>query len=80
MTFDELIGFPIDKFLSLDATIAYWSTAASLIDDIEILAQWGFISLRPRGTDGKLLQDREARMLHDPAPVGTAITQIWRKG
>jgi hypothetical protein len=41
MSFEQLINFPIDSFAARDSVLLYWSTAASLVDDLEIIAEWG---------------------------------------
>lgn len=79
MDFRQTLDFAIDRFAAKDCVIAFWSTAASLIDDIEILADWGFIALRPRGRDGKIMRDGAGEPL---APIGGGkfgSLQIWRK-
>ena len=79
LSFRQLCDFAIDRFAAKDAIIAYWSTAASLLDDLDILAEWGFVSLRPRGGDGRLLRDDEGEPL---SPIGGGrygSHLIWRK-
>jgi N6-adenosine-specific RNA methylase IME4 len=79
MDFAQTLDFAIDRFAAKDCVIAFWSTAASLVDDIEILADWGFVSLRPRGADGKILRDKAGAPL---PPIGRGqygSLQIWRK-
>lgn len=79
MTFRETLDFAIDRFAAKDCVIAFWSTAASLIDDIEILADWGFVALRPRDKAGKIMRDGQGEPL---APIGGGkygSLQIWRK-
>jgi N6-adenosine-specific RNA methylase IME4 len=79
MTFSELCNFPIDSFAAPDAVIAYWSTAASLLDDLDILAEWRFVTFRPRNpVDGKLIyNDGEPTPAHGAGRYGSY--QIWRK-
>jgi N6-adenosine-specific RNA methylase IME4 len=77
--FHELCDFSINSFAAPDAIILYWSTAASLLDDLDILAEWGFVALRRRDEVGKLLRGDDGRPL---APVGGGrygSHQIWRK-
>ena len=78
MTFDELCALPVPSIAADDCILIYWSTAASLIDDLEIMAEWGFASLRPRGPDGKLLRDPEALLLQD-AKGRYCSMQVWDK-
>jgi hypothetical protein len=68
----------IRKLAAPDCMLAFWSTAASLVDDLEIMAEAGFVSLRPRDGDGRLLRD--ARGLLAP-PAGGAYRShlIWDK-
>lgn len=77
--FEGLCDFPIDRFAAVDAVILYWSTAASLLDDLDILAEWGFVSLRPRDENGKLLRGEDGKRV---PPIGGGkygSHQIWRK-
>jgi len=79
MSFRELLDFPINDFAAPDCVIGYWSTAASLLDDLEILAEWGFVAFRPRGVDGRLLRDPAGEPL---GPVGGGkygSQQVWHK-
>ena len=78
MSFDQLAAFPIDDIAADDCILVFWSTAASLIDDIELMAEWGFVALRPRGADGKLLRDPETLMLHN-ARGRYCSMQVWDK-
>jgi N6-adenosine-specific RNA methylase IME4 len=83
MSFKELIDFDIDSFAAPDAIIAYWSTTASLLDDIEILTEWGFITLRIRDSSGFLVRGAEGKTIEPKridVPRGCyASHQIWRK-
>lgn len=78
MSFDELLALPVSRLAASDCILVYWSTAASLIDDLDIIAEWGFITLRPRGPDGKLLRDPEALLLHERAGKYCSM-QVWDK-
>jgi len=58
--------------------LAFWSTAASLVDDLEIMAEAGFVMLRPRGADGRLL--RAASGFVDAPGSGTYRSHlVWDK-
>jgi N6-adenosine-specific RNA methylase IME4 len=74
----EVLAPMIRKLAAPDCMLAFWSTAASLVDDLEIMAEAGFIALRPRGRDGRLLRD--VRGLIAP-PAGGAYRShlIWDK-
>jgi len=77
--FNGLCDFPINRFAAPNALCLSWSTAASLIDDVEILAEWGFVGLRPRDEHGKLLRGPDGMPL---PPIGGGkygSHQIWRK-
>jgi ParB/Sulfiredoxin domain/MT-A70 len=68
----------IRKLAAPDCMLAFWSTAASLVDDLEIMAEAGFVALRQRGSDGRLL--RNASGLLDPPAGGTYRSHlIWDK-
>jgi len=80
MTFDELVDFPIDQFAASDTIIAYWSTADSILDDLEILAEWGFVAFRPRAfADGKLIRGPGGKPLPPRGKGRYGSHQIWRK-
>jgi N6-adenosine-specific RNA methylase IME4 len=79
MEFHEIVDFAIDSFAADDAIILYWTTAASMLDDIDILAEWGFISLRPRHPDGKLVRGPDGRPLPAIGSGKYGSHQIWRK-
>jgi N6-adenosine-specific RNA methylase IME4 len=79
MSFDELLAFPIDRFAAPDAIILYWSTAASLLDDIDILSEWGFVSVRRRDDTGRLLRDEDGQVLPPAGRGRYGSHQIWRK-
>jgi N6-adenosine-specific RNA methylase IME4 len=79
MEFHELVDFPIDSFAAPDSIIAHWSTAASLIDDLEILAQWGFVSFRVRDEHGRLARGQDGRPLPPQGGGKYGSHQIWHK-
>ena len=71
----------LDKLAALDCMLAFWSTAASLIDDIEIMTEAGFCALRPRGEDGRLLRDEVGAPLAAISAGGGSYRshQVWDK-
>jgi hypothetical protein len=74
----DVLAPMIRKLAAPDCMLSFWSTAASLVDDLEIMAEAGFVTLRPRGDDGRLLRD--ARGLIVPAASGTYRSHlIWDK-
>jgi N6-adenosine-specific RNA methylase IME4 len=79
MSFRELIDFPIDRFLARDAIIVFWSTAASLVDDLEILAEWGFVALRPRDENGRLVRDEAGEPVAALGGGKYGSEQVWHK-
>lgn len=56
MTFQQLVDLPVQDIAADDCILVFWSTAASLIDDLEIMAEWGFVVFRPREA-GRLRRD-----------------------
>jgi N6-adenosine-specific RNA methylase IME4 len=79
MTFDELAALPVADFAASNCILFFWSTSASLVDDIELMAEWGFVSLRPRERDGRLSRDADGGLL-PPAGLGSYRShQIWAK-
>jgi N6-adenosine-specific RNA methylase IME4 len=74
----DVLAPMIRKLAAPDCMLSFWSTAASLVADLEIMAEAGFIALRQRGGDGRLL--RNARGLLDPPVSGTYRSHlIWDK-
>ncbi|THD44616.1 MAG: hypothetical protein E7774_10095 [Bradyrhizobium sp.] len=79
MTFDELAALPVADLAAPDCVLFFWSTTASLGDDIELMAEWGFVSLRPRERNGRLSRDVDGGLLA-PASLGSYRShQIWAK-
>jgi N6-adenosine-specific RNA methylase IME4 len=77
MTFDEILALPVPALAAPDCVLFMWSTAASLLDDLEIMAEWGFIALRPRDANGRLVRGGDGAPL---APVGAGSYRshaIW---
>lgn len=78
MSFDELIALPVDTIAADDCILIFWSTAASLMDDLEIMAEWGFVSFRPRDGLGKLSRPNDLAL--PSAGAGTYKSmQVWDK-
>jgi hypothetical protein len=74
----DVLAPMIRKLAAPDCMLAFWSTAASLVDDLEIMAEAGFIALHQRGSDGRLL--RHASGLPDPPVEGTYRSHlVWDK-
>jgi N6-adenosine-specific RNA methylase IME4 len=77
MTFRQIVDLPVRELAAPDCVLFYWSTAASLVDDFEIMAEWGFLALRPRDELGRLKRDAEGEPL-PPIGAGTYRShQIW---
>ena len=82
MTFQDLCDLPVAQLAADDCIMVFWSTAASLIDDLEILAEWGFVTFRPREA-GRLRRDTlgpngwEVGEPGFPQPYRTM--QVWDK-
>lgn len=78
MSFDDLLNLPIDTIAADDSILVFWSTGASVFDDIEIMAEWGFAALRPRTGLGKLSKPNGIAL----PPVGAGkykSMQVWDK-
>jgi ParB-like chromosome segregation protein Spo0J len=77
----DVLAPMIQRLAAPDATLVMWTTAASLIDDIEIMAEAGFCALRPRGQDGRLLRDENGEPLAAVSPGGGTYRshQVWDK-
>jgi N6-adenosine-specific RNA methylase IME4 len=74
----DVLAPMISELAAPDCMLAFWSTAASLVDDLEIMAEAGFVALRQRGSDGRLL--RNINGLLDPPVGGTYRSHlIWDK-
>jgi N6-adenosine-specific RNA methylase IME4 len=79
MDFDAACDFAIDAFAAPDCILLFWSTAASLVDDIEILAEWGFVALRPRDAAGRILRGEDGKRLPAAGRGLYGSHQVWRK-
>jgi N6-adenosine-specific RNA methylase IME4 len=79
LSFEQLLVLPIPSIAADDCIIVFWSTAASLIDDIEIMAEWGFVTLRPRATSGKLVRDEAGKLIEIPDGGRYCSMQVWDK-
>jgi N6-adenosine-specific RNA methylase IME4 len=77
----DVLALMIRKLAAPDSMLVMWSTAASLIDDIEIMTEAGFCALRPRGDDGRLLRDEAGEPLVAISPGGGTYRshQVWDK-
>jgi N6-adenosine-specific RNA methylase IME4 len=77
----EVFAPLVQRLAAPDAAMWMWTTAASLIDDIEIMAEAGFCALRPRGQDGQLLRDESGAPLAAVTPGGGTYRshQVWDK-
>jgi MT-A70 len=77
---DELAPM-IQRLAASDAMLVMWTTPASLIDDIEIMAEAGFCALRPRQPDGRLAHDENGEPLDAVSPGGGTYRshQVWDK-
>lgn len=84
MTFAQACALDVPSIAADDCIMAFWSTPASLIDDLEILAEWGFVTLRPREAGllrRDVLQDGEWQIGNLPAgPQPYRSMQVWNKG
>jgi N6-adenosine-specific RNA methylase IME4 len=79
-TFDYLANLPIRDLAAEDCALFMWSWASSLLDEIDLMAEWGFASTRRRGhQDGRLLRTDAGKILK---PVGEGRYRshmIWGK-
>jgi ParB-like chromosome segregation protein Spo0J len=77
---DELAPM-IRKLAAPDAMLVFWTTAASLLDDIEIMAEAGFCALRQRDANGLLKRDGTGEPLPAISVGGGTYRshQVWDK-
>ncbi|MDI1265003.1 MAG: MT-A70 family methyltransferase [bacterium] len=80
-TFEFLAGLrdEIQARAKDDAVVFMWAWANSLQDQIDLLAEWGFASVRRRDDVGRLLRGTDGKILK---PVGEGryrSHQIWAK-
>lgn len=82
MTFQQLIDLPVQDIAAEDCILVFWSTAASLIDDLDIMAEWGFVTMRPREA-GRLrrdvLVDGQWHVADLPTQQAYRSMQVWDK-
>lgn len=80
MSFEETLRLPVADIAADDCIMVFWSTAASLIDDLEILAEWGFVTFRPRITNGKLVRKADGSLADPIEGSGRYCSmQVWDK-
>lgn len=79
MTFRELIDLNVAQCAADDCLLVFWSTAASLQDDLDIMAEWGFVVTRPRDANGKLIRDTDGNAASLPDRTGYRSMQVWNK-
>lgn len=77
--FAELLSFGVPAIAAPDSILFYWSTAASLLDDLEIMAEWGFAGFRPRGADGLIRRDPDGAPLPPAGSGRYASHWAWLK-
>jgi hypothetical protein len=58
--------------------IVYWTTPASLLDDIEIMAEWGFVALRARDGLGRIKRE-DGRAVPAIGRGRYSSEQVWHK-
>lgn len=81
MTFEQLCDLPVGDIAADDCILIYWSTAASLIDDLEIMAEWGFVTFRPRDA-GRIRRDEwrgDRWSMPNVIPQPYRSMQVWDK-
>jgi N6-adenosine-specific RNA methylase IME4 len=78
MSFEETLALPVHSIAADDCILIFWSTAASLMDDLEIMAEWGFVSFRPRDGRGKLSRPN-GQALPAVGPGAYKSMQVWDK-
>lgn len=80
-TFDYLAGLR-DQVLAMaqdNCVLFMWAWGCSILDQIDLMAEWGFASLRRRDDAGRLLRGADGRIL-PPVGEGTYRSQqIWAK-
>jgi N6-adenosine-specific RNA methylase IME4 len=79
LDFEEQLAFPIDSYAAPECILFFASTAASLLDDLDVLAEWGCCAIRPRGPDGKLSRDETGALLPLPGRGRYGSHIVWRK-
>jgi ParB-like chromosome segregation protein Spo0J/N6-adenosine-specific RNA methylase IME4 len=77
----DVLAPMIRKLAAPDAILMLWTTAASLIDDIEIMTEARFCALRPRDIDGLLKRDDKGDLLPAISADGGTYRshQVWDK-
>jgi N6-adenosine-specific RNA methylase IME4 len=77
MTFRQIVELPVPELAAPDCALFMWSTGASLLDDLEIMAEWGFVGFRPRDTEGRLVRDAGGEPLAAVGGAGYRSHQVW---
>lgn len=62
-----------------DCVIFMWAWAASLLDQLDLLAEWGFARLRRRDEQGRLLRDAAGAILPPSGEGRYRSHMIWAK-
>jgi N6-adenosine-specific RNA methylase IME4 len=75
----DVLAPMIRKIAAPDCMLAFWSTAASLVDDLEIMAEAGFIAFRRRDGNGKLLRASDGQFFTFSESGTYRSHQVWDK-
>ena len=80
MSFDECCKLPVTDIAADDCILVFWSTAASLMDDLDIMAEWGFVTFRARTTKGALVRNADGSLVDAIEGGGRYCSmQVWDK-
>ncbi|HLH95049.1 MAG TPA: MT-A70 family methyltransferase [Xanthobacteraceae bacterium] len=75
---DALIDLPVRELAADNCALLMYAWQPSLIDQIELMAEWGFCRLRPRDAQGRLVRENGKAL----APVGEGDYRshmVWAK-
>lgn len=80
--FDWLADLPIRELAAENCALVMYAWQPSLIDQIELMAEWGFAKLRPRNFEGRLVRENLGKVGKTLPPVGEGEYRshmVWGK-
>lgn len=79
MSLEELLDLPVPAIAADNSIIFFWTTTPMLIEHLYVLEEWGFLTFRPRGPDGKLARGPDGKLVEFDPPSRYVSHCIWGK-